>query len=57
MLVGGEAAGAWEARFSGKVMEIRLDVFECPGACLWNVIRAGFDGISAFLGAREVRFS
>jgi hypothetical protein len=57
VLVGGVAAGAWEARFSGKVIEIRLDMFEHPGARLGKAIQAGFDGISSFLGAREIRFA
>jgi hypothetical protein len=32
VLAGGTAAGAWEARFCGKLMEVRLNMFERPGA-------------------------
>lgn len=30
VLVGGVATGAWEVRFSGGTMEVRLDAFEPP---------------------------
>ncbi len=57
VLVGGVAAGAWEARFAGKVMEIRLDLFEHPGPRLKRTIEERFGEIAVFLGAREVRFT
>ena len=57
VLVGGRAAGAWEARLSGKVMEFKLDMFERPGARLEEVLRERFGEVAAFLGAREVRFT
>ncbi len=57
VLVGGTAAGAWEARFSGKVMEARLDMFERPGARLKKTIKDRFGEIAAFMNAREVRFT
>ena len=57
VLVGGKAAGAWEARFSGGTMEVRLDVFERPGAKLKGAIEAGFGEVAASLGARGVSLS
>ena len=56
-LVGGIAAGAWESRFSGKVMEVRLDLFERPGERLKKVVEGRFGEVAALLGAREVRFT
>ena len=49
-----EVAGAWEARFSGGTMEVRLDVFERPGAKLKGAIEVGFGEVAASLGARGV---
>lgn len=57
VLVGGMAAGAWEARFSGKVMELRLDTFERPGAWLKKAIEDRFGETAVSLGAREIRFT
>jgi hypothetical protein len=57
VLVGGTAAGAWEARFSGGNMEVRLDMFERPGAKLKGAIEAGFGGVAASLGARGMSLS
>ena len=57
VLVGGVAAGAWEARFSGKTMEVGLDAFEPPGAWLGKALEERFGEVAAFLGAREVRFT
>lgn len=57
VLVGGMAAGVWEASFSGKVMEVRLDTFERPGARSKKAIEDGFGEIAVLLGAREVRFT
>jgi hypothetical protein len=57
VLVGGQAVASWEARFSGRVMEIRADMFEPPGARLEETIEDRFGEVAAFLGAREVRFS
>jgi hypothetical protein len=57
VLVGGTAAGAWEARFSGGTMEVRLDMFERPGAKLKGAIEAGFGEVAASLGARGVSLS
>jgi len=57
VLVGGMAAGAWEARFSGKIMEVRLDMFECPGMRLGTLLEERFGEVAAFLGAREARFT
>ena len=57
VLVGGVAAGAWEARFSGKTMEVRLDMFEDPTLRLERVLRERFGEVAAFLGAREVRLA
>ena len=54
-LVGGTVA--WEARFSGKVMEVRLDSFERLGARLKETIEDRFGEIAVFLGAREMRFT
>jgi len=50
-------AAAWEARFSGKTMEVRLDAFEPPGARLGNLLEERFGEVAAFLGARDVRFT
>lgn len=57
MLVGGEVAGAWQARFSGRAMEVRTDMFEPPGTRLGRAIEAAFDEVATFLGAREIRLS
>jgi hypothetical protein len=57
VLVGGTAAGAWEARFSGRTMEVRLDMFERPGAKLKKVLEDGFWEVAAPLGARGVSLS
>jgi hypothetical protein len=57
VLVGGVAAGAWEARFSGKVLEVGLDMFETPGPRLGDLLEERFGEIAAFLGAREVHFT
>ena len=57
VLVGGVVAGAWEARFSGKVLEVGLDMFENPGPRLGDMLEERFGGVAAFLGAREVRFT
>ena len=57
VLVGGKAAGAWEARLSGGTAEVRLDMFERAGARLKVAIEDGFGEISALLGARGVRFT
>jgi hypothetical protein len=57
VLVGGAAAGAWEARFSGRIMEVRLDMFERPGAKLKGAIEDGFGEVGASLGARAVSLS
>ena len=57
VLVGGFAVAAWEARFSGKVMEVRLDAFEPLGARLGGLIEGRFGEVAAFLGARDVRFT
>jgi hypothetical protein len=57
VLVGGVAAGAWEARFSGKVLEVGLDMFETPGPRLGDLLEERFGEVAAFLGAREVRFT
>ena len=57
VLVGGRAAGAWEARFSGGVMEVRLDMFERPGARLGEAVEERFGPVAALLGARGVSFS
>ncbi|WP_166172997.1 winged helix DNA-binding domain-containing protein [Rubrobacter tropicus] len=57
VLVGGTAVGAWEARFSGKVMEARLDMFERPGARLKRILDGRFGEIAVLLGAREIRFA
>jgi hypothetical protein len=57
VLVGGAAVAAWEARFSGRTMEVRLDAFEPPGARLGGLIEGRFEEVAAFLGAREVRFT
>ncbi|HEV2094435.1 MAG TPA: hypothetical protein VGR18_14840 [Rubrobacter sp.] len=50
-------AGAWEARFSGGAMEVRLDDFEPPGPRLGRLLEERFGEVAAFLGAREVRFT
>ena len=57
VLVGGTAAGAWEARFSGRTMEVRLDMFERPGARLEEAIQDGFGEVGASLGARGASLS
>ena len=57
VLVGGTAAGAWEARFSGRTMAVRLDMFERPGAKLKKVLEDGFGEVAASLGARGVSLS
>ncbi len=57
VLVGGTAAGAWEARFSGRVMRVRLGMFERSGARLKGAIEDGFGEISVLLGARDFTFS
>ncbi len=45
-----------EARFSGRVMRVRLGMFERPGARLERAIEEGFGGISVLLGARDLIF-
>ncbi|MDP8900060.1 MAG: winged helix DNA-binding domain-containing protein [Actinomycetota bacterium] len=57
VLVGGRAAGAWQARFSGRVMRVRLGMFERPGAGLERAVEDGFGEISVLLGARDLAFS
>ena len=57
VLVGGRAGGAWEVRFSGRVMRVRLGMFEQPGARLKRAIEDGFGEISALLGARDLAFA
>ena len=57
VLVGGTAAGAWEARLSGRVMWVRLGMFERSGARLKRAIEDGFGEISVLLGARDLTFS
>jgi len=57
VLVGGAAAGAWEARFSGRVMQVRLDMFERPGATLKGAIEDGFGEVAVLLGAQDLTFS
>ena len=57
VLVGGTAAGVWEARFSGRVMRVRLSMFERSGARLKRTIEDGFGEISVLLGARDFTFS
>lgn len=57
VLVGGEVAGAWESRFSGKMMEVRLDMFERPGARLEGTVEDRFGEVAASLGARGMRFA
>ncbi|CAA9511567.1 MAG: hypothetical protein AVDCRST_MAG05-3062 [uncultured Rubrobacteraceae bacterium] len=56
-LVGGAAAGAWEARFSGKVLEVGLDMFEAPGPSLGDLLKERFGELAAVLGAGEARFT
>ena len=53
VLVGGAAAGAWSVRFSGRRMEVELDLFEKPGAELEQSIKGRFEETAAFLGARS----
>ncbi len=57
VLVGGTAAGAWEARSSGRVMEVRLGMFERPGARLKGAIEDEFEEVAASLGARGLTFT
>ena len=52
VLVDGLAAGAWSARFSGRLMEVDLDMFEAPGARLKEAVAERFEEVAAFLGAR-----
>jgi hypothetical protein len=56
VLVGGAAAGAWEARSAGGVgvMRVKLDLFERPGASLMRAIQERFEAVAALLGARSV---
>jgi Winged helix DNA-binding domain len=56
VLVDGEAAGAWEARFPGgdKKMQVDLDLFKTPGATLKQVIEDRFEEVAALLGARSL---
>lgn len=58
VLVDGEAAGAWEARFpgGGRQMQVDLDLFDSPGASLKEAIEERFEAVAAFLGARSVSF-
>ena len=57
VLAGGTADGAWEARFCGKLMEVRLNMFERPGARSKKAVEERFGEVAAFLGARGVSFS
>ena len=53
VLVDGQAAGAWSARFPGDRMEVALDMFEAPGARLKKTVAERFEAVAALLGARE----
>jgi hypothetical protein len=55
MLVGGAAAGVWEARSAGGAgLRLDLDLFERPGASLARVIEERVEEMAALLGARSV---
>ena len=56
VLVDGEAAGAWEARFpgGGTLMHLDLDLFGHPGDELSEVVEERFEAVAALLGARGV---
>jgi hypothetical protein len=56
VLVDGEAAGAWEARFAGGGgrMRVDLDLFERPGAVLKKAIEDRFEAAAGLLGAWSV---
>ena len=56
VLLDGEAAGAWEARFpgGGGRMQVDLALFEPPGASLRRVIEDRFEAVAALLGARSL---
>jgi hypothetical protein len=56
VLVDGEAAGAWEARFAGGGgrMRVDLDLFERPGAVLKKAVEYRFEVAASLLGARSV---
>ena len=53
VLVNGEVAGAWTARFSGERMQVELDTFDAPGASLRRDVTERFEAAARFLGARE----
>ena len=56
VLLGGEAAGAWEGRFAGGRMEVVLDMFDTPTARLRQAIELEFAAVGELLGAKALAF-